>query len=219
MILSLENVRYSYKTKNQTVNAIKGVSYSFELGRTYAITGRSGSGKTTLMSLIAGLDLPDQGKILYNGKSLSDINRNKYRREEISIVYQSFHLFSLLTALENVSYPMELNGVPLNKAKEKAALLLEEVGLTSRHFSQIPSRLSGGEQQRVAIARALSVLPKILLADEPTGNLDNESSSNIISLITGMKRKSDCCVIIITHDPDIAAGCDEAIILSDGLIV
>lgn len=176
-VIKVENVNYSYKTKYQTVHAIKGVSCSFEKGLLYAIVGESGSGKTTLLSLLAGLDVADEGSILVEGEDLRKMNRDRYRRDVASVVYQSFQLFPLLTARENVMYPMEMKKLKKKEAVKRAQELLLSVGLTEKIYKQFPLMMSGGEQQRVAIARALAAGGKILLADEPTGNLDTEMNS------------------------------------------
>ena len=155
-ILKLENVKYSYKSKYNIVEAVKNATATFEEGKLYAIVGRSGSGKTTLLSVMAGLDLPTDGIVYYNNSSLKELDRDKYRRENISVIYQSFHLFPLLTALENVMYPMELAGVHAKEAKERAMKLIDEMGIAEGRYKNFPLMLSGGEQQRIAIARSLA---------------------------------------------------------------
>ena len=159
-ILTAKDVTYTYRTRYQTVHALNGVSCEFELGEMAALVGRSGSGKTTLLSLLAGLDLPDTGEVLYGGSPTAQLDRDKYRRQEVAVVYQAFHLFPLLTALENVTYPMELSGVKGKAAREKARHLLELVGLPQTIAGQFPKMMSGGEQQRVAIARRWPATPR-----------------------------------------------------------
>ncbi len=169
--VKVEAVTYAYRTKYQTIQALTEVSCTFEAAKMYAVVGESGSGKSTLLSLLAGLDLPAEGDILVEGESLRKMNRDHYRRDVVSVVYQAFHLFPLLTALENVSYPMELKGMGKKQARERARQLIAQVGLGDKICRQFPRMMSGGEQQRVAIARALASEGKILLADEPTGGV------------------------------------------------
>ncbi len=218
-ILTANNVEYTYRTRYQTVKALQGVSCEFEPGQAYAIVGRSGSGKTTLLSLLAGLDLPDSGEIAFEGQQTRELDRDQYRREKVSVVYQAFHLFPLLTALENVMYPMELSGVKHKEAKARAKELLRRVELPEKIEKQYPKMMSGGEQQRVAIARALASNAKVLLADEPTGNLDSENSKNIIDILLKLAHEEGRCVILITHDNEIAAQADHVLRLKDGAVV
>ena len=217
-ILRLENVKYSYKSKYNIVEAVKNATATFEEGKLYAIVGRSGSGKTTLLSVMAGLDLPTDGTVYYNDKSLKEMDRDKYRRENISVIYQSFHLFPLLTALENVMYPMELTGVNVKEAKERAMQLIDEMGITEGRYKNFPLMLSGGEQQRIAIARALASNSKVILADEPTGNLDTENGNNVIDILTKLAHEKNYCVIIITHDLGISERADCVYRMTDGVL-
>ncbi|MBP3460588.1 MAG: ABC transporter ATP-binding protein [Lachnospiraceae bacterium] len=217
-IIKVENVNYSYKTKYQTVHAVKNVSCSFEKGLIYAIVGESGSGKSTLLSLLAGLDVADDGCITVEGKDLSKINRDHYRRDTASVVYQSFQLFPLLTAKENVMYPMEMKKIKRKEAAKKAEELLISVGLTEKIFRQFPLMMSGGEQQRVAIARALSAGGKILLADEPTGNLDTENEQHIVELLKKLAHEKGYTVIVITHNPEVAKEADATYRMRDGCL-
>lgn len=163
--IRVENVSYSYQNQYQKIQAVKEVSCSFEAGNMYAITGESGSGKSTFLSLLAGLDCPESGTILVDGDNLLEIDRDAYRRKQVSMIYQAFHLFPLLNALENVMYPLELQGLSRREARQQAAECLEEVGLGEKILKQYPKMMSGGEQQRVAIARAMAAQGKILLAD------------------------------------------------------
>lgn len=217
-VLRANNVSYRYKSKYQIVEAVKDVSCEFNLGKLYAIVGHSGSGKTTFLSLLAGLDLPTNGEILVDGKSMAEIDRDKYRRETASVVYQSFNLFPLLTAEENVIYPMKIKKMGKSQAKTESNHLLQEVGLGERVWKQTPTMMSGGEQQRVAIARALANRGKILLCDEPTGNLDTENSNIILKLLAKLALERNYCVIIITHDMDIAGAADIVFRMKDGVI-
>jgi len=169
-MLKLENIFYRYKNGKRDV--LNDISAQFESGKFTSIIGPSGSGKTTLLSIMAGLDTPTGGEVIIDGESLSMMDQDLYRRQKISMIFQAFHLFPLLTAIENVCYPMEMNGVDKAAAAAKAATLLESVGIGAEKHNRYPSNLSGGEQQRVAIARALSTGAMVILADEPTGNLD-----------------------------------------------
>ncbi|WP_199228951.1 ABC transporter ATP-binding protein [Sporanaerobacter acetigenes] len=215
-ILKAEEVSYVYKSKYQTVEAVSDVSCTFDTGKVYAIVGHSGSGKTTFLSLLAGLDLPTKGEIYLEDKPMSTLDRDKYRRNTASVVYQSFNLFPLLTALENVAYPMELNGISAKEAREKAKELISKVGLEERIYNQLPLMMSGGEQQRVAIARALAVGGKILLADEPTGNLDTANGNIVVELLGKLAHDEGYAVIIITHDMSIADRADVVYTMKDG---
>lgn len=218
-ILKVEHVSYSYRTKYQTIEAVKDVSCEFEAGNLYAITGESGSGKSTLLSLLAGLDLPLNGRILVKGEDMAEIDRDKYRREQASVVYQDFHLFPLLNTVENIMFPMELKGIPKKQAEEKAKQLIAEVGLAEQSYRQFPQMMSGGEQQRVAIARAFAAGGQILLADEPTGNLDSENEENIVKLLRESAHERGYAVIVITHNPEVAAQADVILTMRDGRLI
>ncbi len=215
-VLRAEHVSYSYQTKYQTIEAVKDVTCEFEKGRFYAVTGESGSGKSTLLSLLAGLDLPKEGRILIEGEDLAQMDRDRYRREKASVVYQAFHLFPLLSALENVMFPMELCGMKKDEARSRAKELLASTGLGEKSFTQLPQMMSGGEQQRVAIARAVAAGGEILLADEPTGNLDTENEKNIVELLKNSAHEKGYAVIVITHNPEVAAQADEVFVMRDG---
>ena len=217
-VLKLQDVKYIYKTQYQQVQALKGISYEFAPGTVHAIVGKSGSGKTTLLSLMAGLDLPTEGKILCQGVSTEDMNLEKYRREKVAVIYQSFRLFPLLTVAENIMYPMELRGMKAKAAREKAAQLVERVGLPESALDRYPTMLSGGEQQRVAIARALGMDTKVLLADEPTGNLDTANSENIFKILQRLAHEEGYCVVIVTHDLALAEKADRVLELQDGAV-
>lgn len=214
--IQVKNVSYSYKTKYQTVHALKNVSCSFEDAQMYAIVGKSGSGKTTFLSLLAGLDVADKGKIIVNGVNLKRTNRDVYRRDLASVVYQSFQLFPLLNAGENVMYPLEMKKVSRKAASKKAAELLRKVGLPDKIYKQFPLMMSGGEQQRVAIARALAAGGTILLADEPTGNLDTENERLIVDFLKKLAHEDGYTVIVITHNPAVAQQADHVFRMSDG---
>ncbi len=218
-ILKADHVSYTYQGKYQKVHALRDVSCTFAPGKFYAVTGRSGSGKTTLLSLLAGLDRPTQGEIFYDGAPYAELDTAKLRREKLSIVFQNFQLFPLLTVEENITYPMELSRVKTAKARERAVELLEAVGLSKDLRKKYPAMLSGGEQQRVAIARALASAPKIILADEPTGNLDFENGENIIRILKNLVEKENYCVILVTHDRGIAKQADVVYQVQDGQIL
>ena len=218
-LLQAQNVHYIYQSKYQTVHAIKGIHFAFEGGRFYAIVGKSGCGKTTLLSLLAGLDLPTEGQILYDGKSTAERNRDHYRLRAVSLVCQNYNLFPLLTVEENVTYPMLLRGVKPEQAAETVRKKLTAEGLDSSYYKRLPAMLSGGEQQRVAIARALVSDAKIILADEPTGNLGTENSELVFSLLQRLAHEEGYCVIVVTHDLAIADMADEVLRLKDGALV
>ncbi|MBO5868717.1 MAG: ABC transporter ATP-binding protein [Oscillospiraceae bacterium] len=217
-VLELRSVRYTYQTQYQKVEALKGISHSFEAGKVHAIVGRSGSGKTTLLSLMAGLDLPTEGQVICEGVSTAELQLERYRREKVAVIYQSFRLFPLLTVAENVMYPMELRGMKPKAAKERAAELIARVGLPESTLDRYPTMLSGGEQQRVAIARALGMETRILLADEPTGNLDTANSENIAALLSRLAHEEGYCVILVTHDMGLAGKADAILELCDGQV-
>lgn len=217
-VLELRAAGYVYQSKYQKVEALKDATASFEAGKVYAIVGRSGSGKTTLLSLMAGLDVPTSGDILVEGKSLREWNRDQYRLQTASVIYQDFNLFPLLTALENVLYPMQMQKVPVKQARQRAAELLAQMGLPERVGKQYPKMMSGGEQQRVAIARALAAGGKILLADEPTGNLDTANSGAIVELLCRLTHEGGRTTILITHDPEVAKQADEVYHMADGVL-
>lgn len=218
MTLTLDNVSFSYRTKYQTVNAVKEVSCAFRSGTFAALVGRSGSGKTTLLSLMAGLERPESGDICIDGESLAKADIDRLRRESISVIYQNYNLFPLLTVLENVMYPLLLNKTPKKEAEQRARETLNRVGLDAGYFRRLPAMLSGGEQQRVAIARALATGAGIILADEPTGNLDGENAGNIVALLKGLAHENDRCVIIVTHDRSIADEADAVYRMDSGVL-
>lgn len=217
-ILTLKDVSYTYKNKYQKVEAVKSVSFAFQQGKVYAIVGKSGSGKTTMLSLLAGLDIPTAGQVVYQDTATSEMDRDKYRREDVAVIYQAYNLFPLLTALENVMYPLELQGVKSKEARLRAAEMIESVDLGEEVFKRFPAMLSGGEQQRIAIARALVSEPKVILADEPTGNLDTENGANIVAILKSLAHVKNRCVIIVTHDLGIAQQADVILRLKDGEI-
>ena len=208
--------RVSYRYPRAARDALQGVECRFRAGEVAAVVGPSGSGKTTLLSIMAGLDRPSGGEVLVDGKKLSEMDLDAYRRQYVSVIFQAFHLFPLLTVLENVCFPMELLGAGEKDAREQARRNLELVGIAEEKHRRYPSQLSGGEQQRVAIARALSSGAGILLADEPTGNLDGENSRNIVDILTRLAHEGGYCVVIVTHDPAVAEAADAVYTVADG---
>lgn len=198
------------------MEAVRNVSCRFETGKLYAIMGASGSGKTTLLSAMAGLRLPTSGEITIDDMPLSTADRCKLRRETISVIYQDFNLFPLLTVLENTAYPLLIQKRDKVTAEQTAREKLSSVGITNEMLKQLPHMLSGGEQQRTAIARALASGNRIILADEPTGNLDSENSRNIVEILKRLAHEEGCCVVIVTHDPTVAAEADIVLKMQDG---
>ena len=214
--LVAKQVTYEYRNAVQTVKAVNGVSCDFQQGLVYALVGASGSGKTTFLSLLAGLDVPTSGTIELDGESTANMNRDSYRLNHVSVIYQNFNLFQHLTVLENAAYPLYVRKMPKKKADELAAEKLVQVGLKEDQFKRLPNMLSGGEQQRVAIARALASGSEIILADEPTGNLDSTNSQNIVEILRSLAHENDRCVIIVTHDPAVAEAADVVLKMKDG---
>lgn len=215
--LEINNIYYRYKGANKDV--LKDINATFEGGKVYSIVGPSGSGKTTLLSIMAGLDEPTKGSIKLNDADLSEMDLDEYRRDSVSMIFQAFQLFPLLTAIENVCFPMEYKGIESEVAKEKGSQILSALGIDTDKQSRYPAKLSGGEQQRVAIARTLATGAKIVLADEPTGNLDGENSKMIIEILQELAHKQDFCVIIVTHDMDIASQSDIVWRIDDGVFI
>ncbi|MBI4614421.1 MAG: ABC transporter ATP-binding protein [Planctomycetes bacterium] len=222
-ILSIKDLTRSYRMgKTVQVGALHGVSFSVQAGEMIAILGKSGSGKSTLLNLIAGLDTPSSGSIVCEGKDLALMNQRQladHRRETVGMVFQSFNLVQWMSALDNVALALQYKGFSKVQARDRARHVLDGVGLGPRS-SHRPSELSGGEQQRVAMARAMANQPKILLADEPTGNLDTNTSQELMELIRAKNREQGLTVLIITHDEDIARQYTQRWIrLADGEIV
>ncbi len=219
-VLSCRSLSKTYRTGSGLVTAINNISLDILPAEMTAVVGPSGSGKTTLLSMLGGLERPSSGEIMVEGTPLerrfSDLS--DYRRVEVGFVFQSYNLLPHLTALENVLLPMELAGVPRRQRRQRAAELLSGVGIGEERHHHRPLRLSGGEQQRVAVARALANHPPILLADEPTGNLDGETSKQVIGLLHGMAKKTGICVVVVTHNVTIAEEADRVVRLNYGLI-
>lgn len=218
--LRLENLSKHYDEGGQRRVVLKDATVCFRRGELVAILGRSGSGKTTLLNLISGIDRADGGAVYLNGENLSAMDENSrtlLRRRRIGFVFQFFNLIPTLTVLENVRLPLELNGLQ-NHSNRRAEELLAEVGLSDR-LHAYPDRLSGGEQQRVAIARALVHDPDLVLADEPTGNLDEETGRQVLALLDRLTRKAGKNLILVTHNPEAAAYADRVFLLKDGRLV
>jgi putative ABC transport system ATP-binding protein len=219
--LCLQNLSKSYQEGDQVRQVLSDVCLSVAPGEFIAILGKSGSGKSTLLNLISGIDQVDQGQIWVNGKNLTaldDLQRTLFRRQNTGFIFQFFNLIPTLTVGENVMLPLELTGSDAKTARERAALLLDEVGLTDRRDT-FPDRLSGGEQQRVAIARALVHDPVLVLADEPTGNLDEDTGGMVLGLLDRLTRKSGKNLVMVTHSPEAARYADRVFLLKEGKLV
>ena len=218
-MIILQNVFKTVRSGTEDLTILDNVSLEITDGQFVSVTGASGSGKSTLLGLIAGLDAPSSGEILIDGESIttmSEDNLAETRSQKIGFIFQSFHLIPSLTAYENILIPMEILG--LKDARERAERLLEDVELTNRghHY---PSELSGGEQQRIAIARAFANRPKILLADEPTGNLDSKNGNHIFDLMTELHDRNNVTLVLVTHDQNLAERAERQVVLKDGRIV
>jgi len=218
-MIELREVSKTVMSGEQPLTILHPLSLTIDRGRFVAVIGPSGSGKSTMLGLIAGLDAPTTGSIVIDGVDITRLDEDelaKLRGEKIGFVFQFFHLIPSLTAYENVAVPMEIAG--LADPRRRAEARLEEVGLTERahHY---PTQLSGGEQQRVALARALANDPPIVLADEPTGNLDSSNGRHILELLRGIHRTRGTTIVLVTHDADLAAIADEQLILRDGRVV
>ena len=203
-VLFLQIISFSYGR----TPVLKDISYEFEKGKMYCIIGKSGAGKTTLLSLLSGLAAPNAGEIIYDGKNVAKIDKYTFRSRYIGVVFQSFNLITKYTALENVVLSMDVSGAKIKNKKQKALQILESVGLDEDEANRRVLKLSGGQQQRVAIARALSYDPDIILADEPTGNLDRDTQKEIMEIFRELANQGKC-VILVSHSPDVAAMCDE----------
>ncbi len=216
-LLKADGLRVSFGA----LEAVREASLDLAPGEFVAVMGRSGSGKSTLLNLLAGLERPTSGRILYRGRDLSGLDEDAlalWRRENIGLVFQSFHLIPTLTALENVAFPLYPTNHPATERRRRAAERLAQVGLADR-VAHRPSRLSGGEQQRVAIARALVNNPSLILADEPTGNLDSETGDDILALFRRLRDETGAALLIITHDEKVAACADRILRMADGRLM
>jgi putative ABC transport system ATP-binding protein len=219
--IRLDNLWKQFYEGNQKREVLRGTSAAFQQGEFIAILGKSGSGKSTLLNVISGIDEPDQGDIKINGQLLTQLDeyqRTIFRRQKIGFVFQFFNLIPTLTVLENVSLPLELVGAEVNKAVERSSQILAEVGLSDR-LNTFPERLSGGEQQRVAIARALVHDPLVVLADEPTGNLDEDTGEQVLALLDKLTRQAGKNLIVVTHSKENAINADRLFELHAGCLV
>ena len=214
--LILKDVVYQYPGNKKEV--LRGINAHFPAGKVTAVCGRSGAGKSTLLYLLAGLDVPKKGEIIYQGQALTRAMLDDYRRKESATIAQSYLLFPTRTALENVEYPLRLAGVPKNAAKEEARQHLLSVGIGEELHNRLPVRLSGGEQQRVAIARCLATHSNIIAADEPTGNLDEENAEAVVELLLELAHSQNKTIVLVTHDSYVAERCDVRMRLKHGII-
>ncbi|WP_404469430.1 ABC transporter ATP-binding protein [Sutcliffiella horikoshii] len=218
-LLSLQQVSYWYKQGSKQQYILKDVDMTFERGTFYTIVGPSGSGKTTFLALVSALDTPKEGMVLYEGTDLSKIGLTKFRNQYVSIVFQSYNLLPYMTAIQNVLTAMEITGVKQQNKKQYALDLLEKVGISKDQANQKVLTLSGGQQQRVSIARAISSSADLIVADEPTGNLDEETAKSIITLLQKLAHDEGKCVIVVTHDQSIASDSDVKVTLTKGRMV
>ncbi|MFB7640184.1 ABC transporter ATP-binding protein [Peribacillus butanolivorans] len=218
-ILQFKDLNYHYQSNNKKITILDNVNFAFLSGHFYTILGPSGSGKTTTLSLASGLDIPSSGNVVYKGKDLQKIGLDSYRNQHVSIIFQSYNLITYMTALQNVVTAMEITRVDVKDKKARALELLEKVGLTEVEAKRKVLQLSGGQQQRVAIARALSCNVDLLIADEPTGNLDQETSMEIIELFKELAHKENKCIIVVTHSQEVAKQSDKAVYLEKRKLV
>ena len=216
-ILSVQHVSYIYENTKQPV--LKDISVDFEMGKLYSIIGKSGSGKTTFLSLLSGLDACTEGEILYDGKDLSEINRDFYRARDIGVIFQGYNLLLNKTAYENIELSMVISKAEHQGEKAYILNLLKSVGINEDTAYRKVLKLSGGEQQRVGIARALSHDPAIILADEPSGNLDHETENEIIRILADLAHEQNKCVIIVTHSRKITKKADEVFGMNKGTLM
>ena len=218
-ILELNNVSFRYGRGRQQTQILQSVSAGFEAGTVYALVGRSGAGKSTLLGLLSALLLPDSGSVRYRGTDTRACDALAYRRSCVATIYQDYALFPLLNAAENILYPLQLQKVPAAEARARAEAAARQVGLAPELMVRFPSALSGGEQQRVAIARALAAGSEIILADEPTGNLDEQNAAQIVALLQRAAHEAGRCVILVTHDSAVSAQADCVLRLTDGRLL
>jgi putative ABC transport system ATP-binding protein len=219
-VVSVRGISRRFGHGDTAVHALREVSFDVAPGTLVALVGRSGSGKTTLLNVVGGLDDPDDGSVLVDGvdvTALDEDGRSRLRRERVSYVFQTFGLIPVLSAAENIGVPLRLAKAPVAERERRVALLLELVGLTD-HAAQRPGELSGGQQQRVAIARALAASPRLLLADEPTGQLDAETGLAVMALIRGIVESEGVTALVSTHDPVMMALADRVLHISDGRV-
>jgi len=214
--LTLQNASYKYEGNSKTI--LKDINLAFEAGKVYTIVGKSGAGKTTLLSLLSGLDIATGGRIEYEGENLAEINRNRYRARKAGIIFQSLNLLTNATAIDNIVLSMNISGVKGPGKKERALDLLKKVGISQEKAGRKVLKLSGGEQQRIGIARALAHDPELIVADEPTGNLDKTTEANILKIFESLAHDEGKCVIIVTHSKKVSAIADEIWGLDKGVV-
>ena len=217
-LYKLENINLNYNVNGDNIRVLKNINFEIKKNERVALIGESGSGKTSLLMLMSGLENPSAGSIIFQDKDFSKISeeqKTSIRKKKIGLVFQQFYLIPNYTALENVMFPMQINKI--KNEKEKATLILSEIGLENRK-NNLPSELSGGEQQRVAIARAISFYPEIILADEPTGNLDRKNTELVSNLLINYSKKKKISLFLVTHNISLAKKCDRVIKLFDGQI-
>ncbi len=213
-VLTMNNVTYKYDGTTKIV--LKNINMDFEKGQLYVIVGKSGAGKSTVLSLISGLDTATSGSICYGGTDMKALDRDKYRAESIGVIFQGYNLLTNATALENIILSMNISGSKEKNKREYALDLLRKVGIDEETAKRKVLKLSGGEQQRVGIARALSHNPDIIIADEPTGNLDSDTEENIMNILQDLAHTAGKCVIIVTHSKSVASYADELLGLNQG---
>jgi putative ABC transport system ATP-binding protein len=221
-MLVVKDVTKKFKQGDDTVTALNKLSFTVDDGEFVSIVGKSGAGKSTLLGVLGALDTPTEGSITIGETDIAKLSDHKlisYRNTSIGFVFQNYNLIPNLTAIENVMLPMEFAHVPVHERRDRAVQLLEEVGIIDGREQRKPGKLSGGEQQRVSIARALANRPKLILADEPTGNLDSENGKKIFDLLHKLSRSEKTTVIVVTHDLDIAGKTDHTFTLSDGKLI
>lgn len=216
-ILKLENVKYSYDKKGPEV--LKGINCDFEKGKIYAIVGKSGAGKTTLLSILSGLTNPKEGNICFDDKNISQMDRYKYRSNMVGVIFQSYNLLPQLNGIENVELSLDISHKKTKDKTAKINTIFDSIGIDEETRKRRIFHLSGGEQQRVAIARALSYDPDIILADEPTGNLDGETEHEIMDILVKLAKEKDKCVIIVTHSPKVTEYCDHVLKIKAGELI
>ena len=220
-LLEATNLHKTYRLPHKTVTVLRGASLTVGASERVAIMGRSGAGKSTLLHVLGGLDRPDEGEVVLGGRSiyaLAERGRSQVRARQVGFVFQSYHLLPEMDVAENVMLPAMALGVPRSRARGRALELLDRVGLADR-ATHTPFELSGGEQQRVALARALMNAPGLLLADEPTGNLDRDTGAQILELLFGLARDQAHALAVVTHAPEVAARCDRVLHLEGGVLV
>tara|TARA_E500000178_G_scaffold83668_1_gene82055 strand:- start:330 stop:998 length:669 start_codon:yes stop_codon:yes gene_type:complete len=217
-LYKLDNINLNYSVNGNDIRVLKNINFEIKKNERVAIIGESGSGKTSLLMLMSGLEKPTTGSIIFQGQDISKVNEEQntaIRKEKIGLIFQQFYLIPNYTALENIMFPMQINKI--QNEKEKAISILSDIGLDHRK-NNLPSELSGGEQQRVAIARAISFYPEIILADEPTGNLDRKNTELVSNLLFNYSRKKKISLVLVTHNINLAKKCDRIINLIDGQI-